>query len=268
MLSISYGVEESSLTALEMDAFDTLAIKLGVMGVTIVVSSGDDGANSRKVRTGRGGKCGYVISYPTSSPYVTAVGATQGVELTDAGIFNGGEITCSTDTGAGITSGGGFSNHHMRANAASFQSTVVDNYLKNVTGTNRAPAAGFNTGGRAYPDLAAAGAQYLVRLGGTLGAVDGTSASAPFIAGLFSNINAKRLAAGKGSLGWVNPTLYQTYSEWANDITKGNNLCVGDARVPCCSQGFHAAVGWDPTTGIKIFNIYKDAIFTCRFVLM
>jgi hypothetical protein len=38
---------------------------------------GDDGANSRTVRVNRGGTCGYVASFPASSPYVTAVGATQ-----------------------------------------------------------------------------------------------------------------------------------------------------------------------------------------------
>jgi hypothetical protein len=51
--------------------------------------------------------------------------------------------------------------------------------------------------------------------------LSGTSASSPFIAGLFSNINAKRLAMGKSSLGWVNPTLYQTYTQYTN-----GNTCV------------------------------------------
>jgi subtilase family serine protease len=48
--------------------------------------------------------------------------------------------------------------------------------------------------------------------------VSGTSASSPFMAGLFSNVNAKRLAAGKGSLGWINPTLYQTYTQFTNGM--------------------------------------------------
>ena len=40
--------------------------------------------------------------------------------------------------------------------------------------------------------LAAAGYNYLITNGGNLEAVSGTSASAPFVAGLFSNVNAKR----------------------------------------------------------------------------
>jgi hypothetical protein len=41
------------------------------------------------------------------------------------------------------------------------------------------------------------------------------------------------------------------------DITKGNNLCAGGAPgASCCSEGFHATEGWDPTTGTKCFYIY------------
>jgi tripeptidyl-peptidase-1 len=207
----------------------------------------------------------YQVYFPTSSPYVTAVGGTQGPELTKEGVFDGSEITCSSVTKAAITSGGAFSNYYMRANTASFQSTAVDNYLKSVAGTNRAPAVGFNTGGRAYPDIAAVAAAYAVVADADGGHVvmHGTSASAPFIAGLFSNVNAKRLAAGKGSLGWVNPTLYQTYIEFTNDITEGNNLCVADGT--CCSEGFYAAKGWDPTTGIYVYIYIHHCI---RYVEM
>jgi tripeptidyl-peptidase-1 len=70
VLSISYGLDEKYASTSELNAFNTQAIKLGVMGVTIVVASGDDGANSNSL-------CGYAISYPASSPYVTAVGATS-----------------------------------------------------------------------------------------------------------------------------------------------------------------------------------------------
>jgi tripeptidyl-peptidase-1 len=153
VLSLSFSDHEETTSKSELNAFNTQAIKLGVMGVTIVVASGDDGALDRAVRGGNIDKCGYIATFPASSPYVTAVGATQGPELTAKGVFDGSEITCSSSTGGDITSGGGFSNYYMRANSASFQSTAVDNYLKNVAGTNRAPVAGFNTGGRAYPDI-------------------------------------------------------------------------------------------------------------------
>ena len=71
--SISYGSPELGYPASYRSAFTTYAIKLGTMGVTILTASGDDGANSY----GGGGSCGYSPEFPSTSPYVTAVGATS-----------------------------------------------------------------------------------------------------------------------------------------------------------------------------------------------
>lgn len=76
VLSISYGSQEALVTSGDHDAFDIQAIKLGVMGITIVVASGDDGANSYSARTGAAG-CGYQPEWPCSSPYVVSVGGTS-----------------------------------------------------------------------------------------------------------------------------------------------------------------------------------------------
>ena len=80
----------------------------------------------------------------------------------------------------------------------------------------------------------------------------GTSASCPVAAGMFSNINAARLAAGKGSIGWIHPAMYMHSSRFVNDVTKGNNK-----DGPTCSEGFYATPGWDPTTGLGSINYGK-----------
>ena len=77
VISISYGQDEAYTSSSELDLFNNQAIKLGAMGVSIFVSSGDDGANSRDVRTSGKSSCGYSPSFPATSPYVTAVGATS-----------------------------------------------------------------------------------------------------------------------------------------------------------------------------------------------
>ena len=77
VLSISYGQEERFVTKATLDAFNTIAMKLSLMGVTIFVASGDDGANSRKVRGLKSSLCGYQPDFPSTSPYLTAVGATS-----------------------------------------------------------------------------------------------------------------------------------------------------------------------------------------------
>lgn len=75
--SISYGPSEHDFTVAELSLFDVEAIKVSVMGVTIVASSGDDGANARSAR-GDPSKCGYTPQFPATSQYVLAVGATSG----------------------------------------------------------------------------------------------------------------------------------------------------------------------------------------------
>jgi tripeptidyl-peptidase I len=73
--SISYGSPETGLESSYTNSFNFEALKLGLMGVTLVVSSGDDGAPGSYA-----GQNPYFCSYgpvfPASSPYVTAVGAT------------------------------------------------------------------------------------------------------------------------------------------------------------------------------------------------
>ena len=76
VFSISYGMEERFVTSSERDAFNTQAMKLGAMGVTIVAASGDDGAITREVRISIA-ECKYAPLFPASSPYVVAVGATM-----------------------------------------------------------------------------------------------------------------------------------------------------------------------------------------------
>eukprot|EP00966_Prymnesium_polylepis_P182822 4236016-Prymnesium_polylepis.1 len=56
-------------------------MKLGTRGVSILFSSGDDGAPSYLVRSSHGGQCGYEPQFPASSPYATAVGATVESQL-------------------------------------------------------------------------------------------------------------------------------------------------------------------------------------------
>ncbi len=51
-------------------------MQLGLMGVTILSASGDDGVAGDLARSDPL-YCGYFPQFPASSPYVTAVGGTQ-----------------------------------------------------------------------------------------------------------------------------------------------------------------------------------------------
>jgi tripeptidyl-peptidase-1 len=73
--SISYGTQENTLDADYVDQFETSAILMSALGMTIVASSGDDGAPSSDAFNGI---CSYSPDWPATSPHVLAVGATQG----------------------------------------------------------------------------------------------------------------------------------------------------------------------------------------------
>ena len=245
VVSMSYGEpEDPSLTSM-FGNFNNQAQILGVQGITIVVSSGDDGVNSQNARDGTSG-CGFSPSFPATSPYVTAVGATQGPESGNA------EIACSSSTGGGITSGGGFSSFPR----PSYQSEAVAAYLKR-TDVNLPPLNQFLSTGRGYPDVALLGFNYLVFADSFQNAESGTSASSPVFASMVALVNAARAAAGLSSVGFINPTLYNAafYPSFVRDIVSGENNCAASYQTPvCCQYGFTAAPGWDPVTGLGSIN--------------
>lgn len=155
---------------------------------------------------------------------------------------------CQGDRGSAITSGGGFSTYYA---IPTFQKTHVSTYFTTAAAAGQSPKSGYGTG-RGYPDVSLLGYNYQVRIGGILYGVSGTSASAPVMAGIFSNINAARINSGRSSVGWANPALYSMNKRYLNDITSGHNLCVADGT--CCSHGFYATTGWDPATGLGSVN--------------
>jgi tripeptidyl-peptidase-1 len=235
--SMSYGGYEAQDE--DLDYFNTEAKKLGLRGLTILVSSGDDGVANFQVR-GDPTQCGYNPSFPATSPFVTAVGATQGPEESKP------EIGCSSTTDGGITTGGGFSTHFVRP---AYQDNQVKAYLSQTKAVQ-----GYNAGGRGIPDVSALGRNYVIVVGQQFNLVSGTSASTPVFAGMITLINDCRLQKGKNPLGFLNQALYSLDPSVFNDVTQGENNCSadpGDGTGPtCCQQGFSAAPGWDPLTGL------------------
>jgi len=261
VFSISYGMPEKGATNIELTSFNNEAQILGVQGVTIFASSGDDGilqGQSKRTRyPGKSWYCSYIPGFPSSSPYVTAVGATMGPES------NSPEVVCeSTYSRSGITSGGGFSSFYPRPD---WQHDEVDAYLSTVSPK---PRVGYNSGGRGYPDVAVMGNQFSIFVGGKEIQEDGTSASAPLFASMISLINAARVQSGKSTVGFINPALYYFYrtqqqkiGKIFNDVTSGENNCAAMGQtaasangatlnINCCEEGFYAGKGWDPASGL------------------
>jgi tripeptidyl-peptidase-1 len=174
--------------------------------------------------------------FPATCPYVTAVGATQvspGKSVLDP------ESACEQV----IYSGGGFSNYFSMP---SYQESAVSTYLKDYPPAY--PSNIWNSTGvsRAYPDISANGANYVVADDGNFTLVYGTSASAPVVGAILTMINDARIAVGKNPIGFINPFIYE--NAWAfNDITNGTN-------PGCGTLGFNTSQGWDPVTGLGTPN--------------
>jgi tripeptidyl-peptidase-1 len=251
--SISYGYDEEYVTISYGMQFNTEAMKLSAMGVTIFVSSGDDGALSPNNRDDPSA-CFYAPSFPATSPYVVAVGASQGPEADPPSE----EIMCGSPNGALITSGGGFSTLYYMPD---WQASFVNSYLSTY---NKTMYAGYNVGGRGIPDVTLFGHSYLVVDAGNFSVVDGTSASSPVMGAFASLVNSFRLSNGVSTLGWLTPLLYLNASSFAQDITSGgvNNCSAANGynaatekyTYNCCPQGFPTTPGWDATTGLGSVN--------------
>ncbi|KAG9394508.1 Pro-kumamolisin, activation domain [Carpediemonas membranifera] len=272
--SISYEDEEGKMDAAWRDKVNYEFKKLTLAGTTFVGGSGDDGAANFGIRTAGTAQCSkFEPGFPCSSPYVLCVSATQ-LDVDDRGVFqhkkdalpfrpghgkfdgvgSDVEVACSSDRGARITTGGGFSGAFERP---SYQDSEVRGYLSTAT----LPTIGqWNKAGRGYPDVSTIGHNYLINMPDTpftpkgleLLVVDGTSASTPVMAGLVTLLNDARLRHGLSSMGFINPWLYETsrtHPECFVDIVTGNNRC-GSMGSACCPQGFEAAPGWDSVTGL------------------
>jgi len=188
-------------------------------------------------------------SWPASSPWVTAVGATRFV-----GQKVGGEEMASDQFG----SGGGFSAEWDRSNAT-WQEDAVQAYLAQGSTLDKFPPDGsFPVGGRGTPDVSALGEGYQVYENGDVTSVGGTSASSPAFAGFVSLLNEARIAAGKPLMGFLNPFLYANADAFF-DVVKGTNA-IGRGTGPL-EYGFAAAPGWDPATGLgtPLFDKLLDA---------
>jgi subtilase family serine protease len=264
VISNSYGNAdgEASLPQAARDQFNSMALQAAIQGQTITVSTGDAGNNSGPV--GRA-----TASFPSSSPWVVAVGGTSvGLDQNNqAKVLTGWENSGNTQSGSSWATqqdadgpfasgaGGGASALY---DTPDWQTGVV-------------PGSG---GKRAVPDIAALADSYTGMLVGQtikgqfgIGSYGGTSLASPLIAGLV--VDAQQARSGNARAGLLTPVLYSLKSSGAiADVTpqkagvwtpmmhafggvavpggQGSYLIDFDARP----QNLQSSPGWDNVTGL------------------
>lgn len=204
---------------------------------------------------------------------MTAVGATYGPEL-DSPMP---EAMCSSSSSppagyqqSAITSGGGFSKVYAQPY---YQAAAVQAYLNSgVT-----MPSGFNSAGRAIPDVALLGNNWFMNQGGQFLTGDGTSAATPLFASMLAIVNTRLASVGRSPVGFVNPSLYSFFANATQkgvfrDITVGYNNCLKtnfDGQATCCDLGYRAAVGWDAVSGlggIRDFEVLAQLLMNSTIV--
>ena len=221
-LSISYGVDEAEQSNDQLIAENTALIQLGAQGITVLVSSGDDGAY------GRTGTNYYPAQLeapdPGSQPLVTSVGGTS-LTTGEKEVYVTEQAWNRLGEGHGAT-GGGVSSYWQ----------IPEWQPPNYTTYNGGSATYRNV-----PDVGAVGdpltgvAVYSKPNGGWM-QIGGTSVAAPIWAGYLSVLNAGlQSIAGGQQIGFFNPTLYNVV--WLYSILDGSNGDVGDYGTPGYNAG-------------------------------
>ncbi len=220
VVSISWGSAERNWTAQSIQAFDSVCVDAGRLGVTVCASAGDSGAPDISPPTRRAN-----VDFPASSPNVLARGGTL---LVGSGSRIQSEVVWNEPTGG--ATGGGVS-----------EVFPLPSYQQGVGVPNSINPG--HKAGRGVPDVAGdadPNSGYTVRIDGQDTVVGGTSAVSPLWAGLIALINQSR---GR-PLGFAHPQLYAIGKSGKafHDIVQGNN-----GVRPC--PGYQAKAGWDACTG-------------------
>jgi subtilase family serine protease len=239
VISQSFGAAEetfpSAASIMNLRGAYTLAAK---DNVTVLASSGDQGATSASNVAGTTYFTKPVVNWPASDPLVTGVGGTQlhlnqsGQRLAPDNVWNDTALQ-----GAPAAGGGGVSSVFGRP---SFQSSVAS-----VVGTHRG-----------VPDVALSAAvdgAAIIYFSGSYTIVGGTSWASPTFAGIVAIADQ---VAGH-DLGDLNPALYKLGSGSAGlpDITLGNNTVsfTQDGKLYTV-KGYTAVKGYDLASGLGTVN--------------
>jgi len=253
VLTMSFGLCEPALGSSGNSFINSLWQQAASQGMTVFVASGDDGAagcDSPSETTAQGG---HAVNGLCSTPYSVCVGGTEFNDAASPSTYWSSsnasgtqasalsyipEIVWNESGSSGLwASGGGVSSVYAKPSWQAGPGVPAD-------------------GHRDVPDvsLTAAGHDgYLIYLNGGMGAVGGTSAATPSLAGIMALV----LQGAGARVGNADATFYALASRQDSaggaavfhDITNGNNSVPGQS-------GYSATPGYDLATGLGSVDAY------------
>jgi pseudomonalisin len=251
-------------------ALDPLLQQAAMEGRTMFVSTGDVGGSCSVGAAGANGVSNGVVpqaEYPSSSPFVVAVGGT--VLYTDAVGAVQTRPAKRTLEYAWPYTGGGASNTEPRPKAQEGISLITQPCAYTTTGG----LATLGTICRAVPDVAAQSGDLVNGYGivsdGVETATGGTSLSSPLWVGMWARVLAAHpvrgctFAATDGSLGFAQPALYQVGKDPSLDRaaffdignTDGTSSPTGNGQQVALPRSPVDPSGWDYVSGLGVPDV-------------
>lgn len=291
VVSISYGECESLLSATDLDQLNALFEEASAQGQTLVAAAGDSGSTACAPDSSAPGitpaeEQALSVSFPASSPYVTAVGGTEmapGTFAPGSSSYWAGapsrDVTSSLlsyvpevvwnegSASNGIAAGGGGASGYFARPAwqSAYPGMPAGNFrlLPDLALQSSVASPGFLVCS-GDPALADQQGQTASCSNGLLGnnnkytLAGGTSFAAPIFAGFVALLNAAEKVLGQGN---IDPVLYSlaggSGSAAFHDITSGSNACVAGA-AECGNageSGYTATQGYDEATGLGSIDL-------------
>ena len=252
VISVSWGNPEDIgiWTEQAMNEINETLKDAAMAGVTVCVAAGDDGSSDAD-------QDGHAhVDFPSSSPYVLAVGGTtipkKTAPLPDIVWFEGDGVREDNNPNSGSTGGG--------------TSTVFPRpaWQQGISIASVNPGA---IVGRCIPDLAAnadwTASPYLLCVDGQPQPNGGTSAASPLVAAMIALINGQ-LGAG-ARVGYLTPMLYQAAAggrpmgaSACTDVVSGGNK-TAKAGGYMAQKGYDAVSGWGTPDGMKLKQAIASA---------
>ncbi|KAH9165152.1 subtilisin-like protein [Lactarius sanguifluus] len=258
-ISISYGAYERYVPREYTRALCILFAQLGARGVSVLLSTGDDGVGENC--KDEFGNVRFANSFPASCPYLTAVGGTTDYDPEVAAPLSGGGFSDLLST-TGLPG-----RRRVRIPRAPWHPICWPLQVRLLLSPDATVSYSVMVSpeGRGIPDIAAQALMLPAVVRNVGRSMDGTSCSVPLtinaqiVAGIISLLNDYLITNGRPPLGFLNIRLYDDGFAGLNDITSGSN-------PGCGTDGFSAVPGWDPVTGLgtpdfeKLQNIFMTPL--------
>jgi subtilase family serine protease len=256
VISMSFGAGEQCVDSKVIEQLHAVFQQARTQKQTLLASAGDSGSAAQDCDvSGNLVTLTQGASHPASDPLVTSVGGTT-LLAGKTGVYQSETTWNEADKGHGAT-GGGFSSVFAKPD-----------FQQNITGATRGIAdLSFDADPLSGVPVVAGSLQPGKTL---IVPIGGTSLGAPAVAGMTALFDQ---AAGR-RLGFLNNALYRisenagAYAKAFHDVQSGNNPFVfkdNNGNVVFV-DGFNAAVGWDPPTGVGTPNAVNLAKILPQFI--